>query len=140
MTYLEKLQHPKWQKKRLEVLSRDNFTCKFCSDKESTLHVHHYKYNGNPWDANLDDLETLCCDCHALAEWAKKEELQITYPLNKRLQPVKGIVFYVMPFTVDGNATRTVDAVAVIRSVFGVYDYMVYNSNIINVMKGMIDG
>jgi len=27
LTYSEKLKDPRWQKKRLEILSRDNFTC-----------------------------------------------------------------------------------------------------------------
>jgi len=67
-TYSEKLKSPKWQKKRLEIMGRDKFTCKFCGDKETTLHVHHKKYcqNGNPWDVNNDDLITFCEDCHLL--------------------------------------------------------------------------
>lgn len=65
MTYSEKLKHPKWQKKRLEILQRDNFTCRHCGDTETTLHVHHEKYTGkNPWDADNDDLITICLDCH----------------------------------------------------------------------------
>ena len=68
MNYSEKLKHPKWQKKRLEILNRDNFTCKLCGDSETELHVHHLKYTGsNPENAPNEDLETLCKDCH----WAK---------------------------------------------------------------------
>lgn len=64
MNYSEKLKSPKWQKKRLEVLSRDNFTCCKCDDTETELHVHHLKYNGEPHEAELSDLETLCKHCH----------------------------------------------------------------------------
>lgn len=63
-TYSEKLKSPKWQKKRLEVLNRDNFTCQHCGDTETELHVHHLKYSGEPHDSPLSDLLTLCKDCH----------------------------------------------------------------------------
>ena len=62
MTYSEKLKHPKWQKKRLQILSRDKFTCKKCGDTETQLHVHHKEYiSGNdPWDYDNDLLITVC--------------------------------------------------------------------------------
>lgn len=68
MTYAEKLKHPNWQKKRLDVLNRDEFTCKLCGDKETTLHVHHKEYDGDPWNVSLDRLITLCQDCHKVIE------------------------------------------------------------------------
>ena len=40
-TYSQKLRDPKWQKKRLEVLQRDEFCCQLCNDKETELHIHH---------------------------------------------------------------------------------------------------
>jgi hypothetical protein len=66
MTYADKLRHPKWQKKRLEVLSRDGFTCRSCWSPEKTLHVHHLDYlKGNdPWEYPLEYLITLCHECH----------------------------------------------------------------------------
>lgn len=64
MSYSEKLQDPRWQRKRLEVLNRENFTCQSCGDKEHTLHVHHLAYKKNPWDVPLEDLECLCGWCH----------------------------------------------------------------------------
>lgn len=66
VSYSHKLQNPKWQRKRLEVLQRDNFSCKICKENNSTLHVHHLKYNGNPWESDLKELTTLCKDCHKL--------------------------------------------------------------------------
>src|ERR1035437_6811872 len=71
-TYTEKLKSPKWQKKRLEILQRDKFTCVKCGDKETELHVNHKKYTGEPWDAYNRDLETLCKDCHLLHHTAKE--------------------------------------------------------------------
>ncbi len=64
MKYSEKLRDPRWQKKRLEVMNRDAFTCQHCGDKEITLNVHHKQYHGNPWDAPSESLETLCELCH----------------------------------------------------------------------------
>lgn len=72
MTYSEKLKDPRWQKLRLEVFQRDNFTCLACGSKDKTLCVHHLEYNGRPWEADMAMLETLCNDCHTLrGEWDK---------------------------------------------------------------------
>lgn len=64
--YLEKLRSPKWQKKRLEILSRDNFTCQYCKDTETELQIHHLEYNGEPWNVSNDKLVTLCRNCHEI--------------------------------------------------------------------------
>ena len=66
MTYSDKLKDPRWQKKRLEILNRDNFTCRFCGDSETTLHVHHFVYrkNADPWESDEMELITICADCH----------------------------------------------------------------------------
>jgi len=73
MTYSEKLKHPKWQKKRLEVFQRDNFKCILCNDSESTLHVHHKEYISGlePWEYTLDNFQSLCEYCHFVTEQNK---------------------------------------------------------------------
>jgi hypothetical protein len=69
MTYKEKLKSPKWQRKRLEILQRDEFKCKNCNSDEKTLQIHHLEYNNcEPWEYENRYLITLCEDCH------KKEE------------------------------------------------------------------
>ena len=72
MSYAEKLKSPKWQKRRLEILSRDEFKCQYCFDRETTLHVHHLEYKGNPWDAEDDQLITVCEHCHTIIGMHKK--------------------------------------------------------------------
>lgn len=63
--YQQKLLDPRWQKKRLQVLERDHFTCQGCGAKHRTLHVHHYCYTTpNPWDESEENLVTLCEECH----------------------------------------------------------------------------
>ena len=65
-SYSEKLKDPRWQKKRLEILQRDQWRCYYCHDANSTLHVHHLMYLGeNPWDTPDECLMTLCEDCHS---------------------------------------------------------------------------
>ena len=75
MTYYEKLKDPRWQKKRLEILNRDEFTCKICNDTKSTLHIHHkyYEYGNDPWDYPDNCFITLCADCHESEEMNIKE-------------------------------------------------------------------
>lgn len=66
MTYKEKLLDPRWQKRRLEIFSRDNFTCQSCFHTDKTLAVHHKRYfsGRDPWDYPDWVLITLCSDCH----------------------------------------------------------------------------
>lgn len=54
----------RWQKKRLEIMQRDGWKCVACEEERSTLHVHHKRYAGKPWDVSDDDLQTLCEKCH----------------------------------------------------------------------------
>lgn len=65
MKYSEKLRDPRWQRRRLQIMERDNWRCQLCFDDESTLHVHHVWYAGrDPWDAPDEALITLCHECH----------------------------------------------------------------------------
>jgi hypothetical protein len=72
--YAELLKDPRWQKRRLEVMQRDNFKCKWCLDEKSTLHVHHLKYkNGlKPWEYPDSTLVCICEGCHQ--EWTDSLE------------------------------------------------------------------
>lgn len=67
-SYSSLLQDPRWQKKRLKIMERDNFTCCTCGATDKTLHVHHryYKNSEGPWDYPDRALVTLCHHCHEL--------------------------------------------------------------------------
>lgn len=83
--YAEKLKDPRWQKRRLEVLGRDEFTCQHCFDSESTLHVHHRAYgNGDPWDVPDCYLVTLCAECH-------EDHSKESWPAFKEFMAIFGI-------------------------------------------------
>ena len=75
MKYSDKLKDPRWQKKRLEILERDEWSCQICHDTESTLHVHHRRYftDKDPWDYPDGILITLCEDCHEHEKDARSE-------------------------------------------------------------------
>lgn len=66
MKYVDKLKNPRWQKKRLEIFQRDNFTCQSCGSTEKTLHIHHLKYlpGKQPWEYENWFLITYCDICH----------------------------------------------------------------------------
>jgi hypothetical protein len=69
-TYWEQLRDPRWQKKRLEIMQRDEFICQSCGDAGKTLNVHHGYYAKGlaPWEYEDETLRTLCEDCHKMAE------------------------------------------------------------------------
>jgi hypothetical protein len=73
-TYAEKLKDPRWQRRRLEVMERDQFTCQECGSATKTLTVHHrhYVYGCEPWEYEDDVLVTLCEGCHDEIEEALK--------------------------------------------------------------------
>lgn len=79
MAYSDQLKSPKWQKKRLEILNRDNFKCKICGDIETQLHVHHKKYikGCKAWEYPDDNFVSLCCHCHLVTEFLKESGIVI---------------------------------------------------------------
>jgi hypothetical protein len=108
--YPELLKDPRWQRKRLEIFQRDNFTCQICLAADKTLHVHHIKYVGRyPWETPDKYLLTLCEFCHGQEEAAKELNLldlwaeagftrlelfdimiSLEFTLEVRLPPTKG--------------------------------------------------
>lgn len=75
MSYAQQLKHPKWQKKRLEVLEAAGWACEWCGDTETTFHVHHkqYRKGAMAWEYAREELAALCEKCHSEEHEAKKE-------------------------------------------------------------------
>ena len=69
MSYRDMLRDPRWQRKRLTILQRDNFRCRACGDRWRELEVHHFRYPKEKpiWEVDDTDLITYCADCHSLA-------------------------------------------------------------------------
>jgi len=80
--YFDKLKDPRWQKKRLKIFERDNWTCQMCGSTINSLVVHHIFYilNMEPWEYKDELLITLCDNCHETEtetiDSAKKEVTQ----------------------------------------------------------------
>jgi len=69
MIYANELRANGWQRRRLEILQRDGWTCVACGlgTDDRVLNVHHRRYpdRGRPiWDVPDEHLETLCESCH----------------------------------------------------------------------------
>ena len=75
-TYADDLLDPRWQKKRLQIMERDEFTCMGCGVTNVTLHVHHTYYvsSRKPWEYPDWSLTTLCKDCHEKCRGKKAKE------------------------------------------------------------------
>ena len=73
MSYTEQLKNPAWQRKRLEILERDSFTCQLCSDTETELHIHHkfYEKGKKAWQYENSNFMTVCKVCHKTTEFYK---------------------------------------------------------------------
>ena len=87
-SYLEQYRSPKWQKLRLEILERDEWTCQKCFDDESQLQVHHrkYIYGNKVWEYDESYLVTLCDKCHQVESKNMKGEMDVFVEiLNKNL-------------------------------------------------------
>jgi hypothetical protein len=65
--FWDQYKDPRWQKKRLKIMERDNFMCTSCQSIDNTLNVHHcvpYRKETKPWEYEDDELITLCESCH----------------------------------------------------------------------------
>ena len=86
MSYSDLLKDPRWQRKRLEVMEREDFACELCGATDKTLNVHHERYERGrmPWDYPSEALHCLCEPCHRkehgiedAAEKAERERARI---------------------------------------------------------------
>lgn len=69
--YAEKLKDPRWQRRRLEIFTRDGWICRRCKNGEDPLVVHHLCYfpKTEPWEYDGKYLLTLCESCHELNDF-----------------------------------------------------------------------
>lgn len=72
-----------WHLVRLQVLRRDRYKCKYCGTTKK-LHVHHltYKHFKNEME-HLDELITLCKDCHHLVHEYKEFDDELHNKMKK---------------------------------------------------------
>lgn len=103
MKYADQIKSPKWQKKRLEILKRDEFTCQECGNTELQLHVHHKHYNKGAeiWNYKGWELTTLCENCHfEKHNLEKKQEDKKSDEYYSILSQIKNLDFETL-FSID---------------------------------------
>ncbi len=64
------------------VLNRDSYTCQICGAKYTRLEVHHILFKSNGGSDSMDNLVTLCHDCHGKVHSGKLE-------FNKKVKSFK---------------------------------------------------
>lgn len=65
MYYKKYINTPEWKLLRKKALDRDNNCCRLCSSTKK-LNVHHRSYPKDGWQNDcVDNLTTLCNQCHA---------------------------------------------------------------------------
>jgi len=68
MNYQDKLQDPRWERFRYEVLEDAGYMCARCRrpEREVQLHVHHpfYRRGAEPWEYDVREVRCLCDCCH----------------------------------------------------------------------------
>src|SRR6266581_3660464 len=98
-SYGELLRDPRWQKRRLEIMSRADWACEECGDKGTTFNVHHklYRKGAMPWEYTDAELACLCENCHK-AETMTRAALTValseldSYELQELLGFAEGLI------------------------------------------------
>jgi hypothetical protein len=90
MAYQDQLKDPRWQKMRLKIYERDEFTCTRCGSQDNTLNAHHKAYESSsaPWAYPDHWITTLCDTCHASVHEGMDEAL------NQLCQDLKVFGFF----------------------------------------------
>lgn len=78
-----------WDKKRIWLKKFYNYTCQKCGNKEwlgeqIPLEINHI--NGNNQEHQLQNVELLCCNCHALTDnWRGRNKIKREFILDRDL-------------------------------------------------------
>ena len=74
-SYDEYIHSEEWQKRRLQILKRDNYQCQRCGSAKQ-LRVHHIHYPEVYGEEPDEDLITLCDSCHTFVHKSDIQEKQ----------------------------------------------------------------
>lgn len=123
MNYIEQLKHPKWQRKRLEILERDDFTCQVCGDEETQLNVHHKSYSKTVYEVDNSQLITLCKHCHSITH--KINDIS-SYKVEKSINETLKLTIYLL-MGEDAFVSFLIDDISGEVTSNGVFPLMVLN-------------
>lgn len=106
------------------VLNRDGYKCQICGSKDTQLEVHHIIYRSNGGSNRMDNLVTLCHDCHSKIHTGKLE-------FNKKVKSFKhGSYMNIMRKRLLDSLKKVYD------NVFETFGYLTkYNREKLNISK-----
>jgi hypothetical protein len=117
--YKQKLADPRWQKLRLDIFNRDNWTCQQCGDKTTQLEIHHTSYWAGiePWEYPGDMLITVCHKCHGAEQVRFKYENSLVTALREKgflameIEAIAQMIFMFPHFrqTLKSNIKKFID-------------------------------
>lgn len=83
--YSDSLKNGNWQKRRVDILQRDNFKCTICGSNE-LLDIHHVDYieGFKAWEYPNDMFKTLCRKCHEKEQPRSKAERYLMNSLKMK--------------------------------------------------------
>lgn len=74
---------------RYFVFARDNYTCQCCGEKNKILRTHHIIYRSNGGTNRVDNLITVCTDCHTSQNHKKDGVLYKWQEQHKKVKQYK---------------------------------------------------
>ena len=88
--YSKRLKDPRWQRKRLDVMERDNFTCRDTGATDEPLNVHHCWYaKGGPWETPSEYMLTLTEEAHERRQQTEARAKQALGGIMASLPPAE---------------------------------------------------
>jgi hypothetical protein len=112
--FMDQYKDPRWQRKRLEIMERDKFSCVFCEDSTASLNVHHkfYKKGKKVWEYEDSILITLCETCHEKLTKIiqnNQESLSDIYQNLSSVESISNILRCISCMTIDElNSTEDI--------------------------------
>ncbi len=111
MAYKDDLENINWQRRRLEIFERDNWTCqnKSCDRVNDKMDVHHYLYLGDlkPWMYPNDMLITLCRNCHQKEQGRTELETNLATTLKMKGFLMSDLLSFSCKLDTDSSFTQT---------------------------------
>lgn len=93
-----------WRNIRLDILTRDNYTCNYCGFRsEKRMQVNHV--NGDPKNHSNENLEVICGSCHMILHsglWCAVKKIIILFKNSKYTQ--NEIIEFTRKMRTDGKS------------------------------------
>lgn len=94
LSYAEKLKDPRWLELRKQVIERDKNICQLCYE-EGVLQVHHawgYRAGLEPWEYDINELITLCPNCHEKISDGVKRATELVWEMAQNVNQIQALV------------------------------------------------